>query len=356
MSGHRLASVRDAARLLVPVLGTATLRMTLHRSVTVGIFNPLLNNRNCRHVFFFFLIFSVRTQMTVFNAIVDDTNSAYQVQIGRRDNGAMTVIDPSTISGEYFPALQVSIAAISPLPKPPPVLTRETHFGQLEARGAQLVKANAWQSIIWNFATPLLDGVTVTGQKMRFIKAGVYQASIAYRPGGGGDVWTSARVFDGTKSVGHAVGHGHPANDPAVITLVWLFNVADINKNYEIQIGRLTSSLNVHSTPSSIEGETLPNFQSTLELVQDNYIQLEGKAYSSGKNCQPVQFQSAPLAKGISLPKAGADIKFSKPGVYQVWTQKLGQVLDNFILLENPISSVMCDACRPILPLLICDR
>lgn len=96
--------------------------------------------------------------------------------------------------------------------------------------------ANKWTSVNWNYRVPLAQGASSNGKNMKFSRAGVYQISIAYRPGGGGDVWTSARVFDGQKSVGHAVGHGHPTNDPALISLSWLFKVEDVNKNYELQV------------------------------------------------------------------------------------------------------------------------
>ena len=72
----------------------------------------------------------------------------------------------------------------------------------------------------------------------------------------------------------------------------------------------------MYAHPATIEGQTLPNFQSSIEEVTGNYIQLEGAAYKVNKNCEAVKFQSAPVKKGISF--SSSNIMFSSPGVYQV--------------------------------------
>lgn len=254
-------------------------------------------------------------QMTqVFHATIDDASASYQIQMGRLTS-AMAVANPSTIAGQQLPAIQCTVGFVSSIK--PFAVAKKLNFLQVEARGAQSMAANKWTSVNWNYRVPLAQGASSNGKDMKFSRAGVYQISIAYRPGGGGDVWTSARVFDGQKSVGHAVGHGHPANDPALVTLSWLFKVEDVNRNYQLQIGRLSSALNVYAHPATIEGQTLPNFQSAIEEVTGNYIQLEHSAsYKVNKNCEAITFQSAPVQKGISFSKS--NIMFSSPGVYQV--------------------------------------
>ena len=176
---------------------------------------------------------------------------------------------------------------------------------------------HAWSSVLWQ-KMAVASGVTVDQKNIKFSKAGVYQISIAYRPGSGADVWTSARCFDGAKSVGHAVGHGHPANDPAVITLVWLCNVKDTSRTYQLQIGRHADVLKVHPTPNTISGQTLPSYQATIELVTQNYAQFEAKGQTTkAKSWDKINFNSSPVYKDIHLGSNGA-IKFKNPGVYQV--------------------------------------
>ena len=278
----------------------------------------------------------------VWTVVVDNIRVPYQVQLGRRDKGSLGIANPAAISGEPFPAIQSTITYLKRLPTfaiqkqvstcsscftshmhaltctnchPPQV-----SYAQLESRGSQPMAKHAWTSLSWDVAKVIAVGVSIKDKtNIKFSKAGVYQISIAYRPGGGRDVWTSARCFDGwsSKSVGHAAGHGHPQNDPAVITLVWLCNVGDISRSYQLQIGRDSDALNVHPSPNTIEGYTLPNFKATIELVGDNYVQLEGKAMKTKTAAwTPIPFQSAPVNKNFKL--SNTDITFGNPGVYQV--------------------------------------
>ena len=159
------------------------------------------------------------------------------MQMGRLGS-TMSVANPSSIQGQSLPAIQCTIGFVSKIAHvdEKKQVTKKHHFMQVEARGSQSMAAHKWTSVNWNHKVPLKHGMSVSGTTLTFSRTGVFQISLAYRPGSGGDVWTSARVFDGKKSVGHGVGHGHPGNDPALITLTWLFKVADTKLKYQLQV------------------------------------------------------------------------------------------------------------------------
>lgn len=74
----------------------------------------------------------------------------------------------------------------------------------------------------------------------------VNRTPVFCRPGVGGDVWTGCRVTRGNGfSVGHSVGHGQSANDPAQMTQVFHATIEDTSASYQIQVHLQHSSKNV---------------------------------------------------------------------------------------------------------------
>ena len=214
-----------------------------------------------------------------------------------------------------------------------------------------------WTGISWDYRTDVSDGINVDGGNIKFAKKGVYQISLAYRPGNGPDVWTSARLAQGgSKSVGHSVNHGHPANDPACITLVFLATVSDTSQVHQIQIGRLGGHLTVHHSPGTIGGVTLPSFQASIELLDKNYVQLEGPAFTVKRNTwNTISWSGTPAKDGVTA--TGKSIKFAKPGVYQVeihtqkhkQKQQPHQILSTIVLLDLGLILgliLTCSLCR----------
>ena len=171
---------------------------------------------------------------------------------------------------------------------------------------------------------PVKNGITSKSLKeIYFSKPGVYQVTLSYRPGTGGDVWTGVRLMQGSKSLGHSNGYGQGGgNDPAIATVLFLAEVTDTKTACRIQLCRLNALQGV-ANPAPIQGEALPGFQATIHEVQAPYAQLESKRQvfpaDSDGTWTGVTFDAAkpmPLGKGIVVK--GANIYFESRGFYQV--------------------------------------
>lgn len=147
------------------------------------------------------------------------------------------------------------------------------------------------------------------------------QVTLSYRPGSGGDVWTGARLLQGKNVLGVSNGYGQGGNnDPALATTLFLARVWDVSSPAQIQLGRLGKGQAVAKS-SPIAGEKLPEFQTTIHMVQGPYADLMAAGATFPKNAwTAINFNygegATPIAKGVRV--SGTWVSFAATGVYQV--------------------------------------
>jgi hypothetical protein len=192
---------------------------------------------------------------TSFLANVDDTALTYQIAVGRLA-ASYTVAATTAIVGEALPAVQATV-------------TREsgaaTSFAQLEGP-AQTFAMNTWTAATFS-ATPVAQGVTVSGTNVTLSEPGVYRVTLSYRQGAGADVWTAVRLYGGPAGLGAttrgvSAGYGNLSGSPELFTVSFLADVESAG-SYQIQVGRLAGSVTV-ITPSTLAGVTVPAVQATV--------------------------------------------------------------------------------------------
>jgi hypothetical protein len=137
-------------------------------------------------------------------------------------------------------------------------------FAQLEG-ATQTFAANAWTAVNFN-AAPRAKGVGVTGgTTVTFARPGTYQITLNFRIDQTcGDIWTAARLVEGSTDVGHSAGAGTVPPNPA--TFVFLATVSDVTQPHQIQLGRLAGAC-TPVNPASINGTSVPALQATIQQV-----------------------------------------------------------------------------------------
>lgn len=129
----------------------------------------------------------------------------------------------------------------------------------------QTFNANTWTSVSWN-STPITKWISVSGNNISFDSTGIYRITLSFRMGTANDVWTAVRLYWNNSSRWHSVIFWNQNTyDGALFTVSFLASVNNSWVPYMIQIGRLSSSFSPTST--SINGESLPALQATIEKV-----------------------------------------------------------------------------------------
>lgn len=113
----------------------------------------------------------------------------------------------------------------------------------------------SWEGVVHN------RYISCSGTNVQFTYPGKYMATMGWRIGSAGDVWTGVRAAEGATSRGVAYGTGVINNDPGPIEFTWMVDVptGSVNSNYNFQIYRLASAMGV-ATPDATAGRAITLF------------------------------------------------------------------------------------------------
>lgn len=113
----------------------------------------------------------------------------------------------------------------------------------------------SWEGVVHN------RYISCSGTNVQFTYPGKYMATMGWRIGAAGDIWTGVRAVEGATSRGTAYATGNINNDPGPIEFTWMVDVpsASINSNYNFQIYRAPGAMSV-ATPDAGAGRAITLF------------------------------------------------------------------------------------------------
>ena len=120
--------------------------------------------------------------------------------------------------------------------------------------------ANAYTSMSWEGVVHNRY-ISCSGTNVQFTYPGKYMATMGWRFGSAGDVWTGVRAVEGGTLRGTAYGTGNIGNDPGPVEFTWMVDVpsGSVNSNYNFQIYRAPGAMGV-ATPQSAAGRAITLF------------------------------------------------------------------------------------------------
>lgn len=157
----------------------------------------------------------------------------------------------STSSNTAISVASDGLATISKLDTPFLSAYRTNGF----TAAADSYTSMSWEAVVHN------RYISCSGTNVQFTYPGKYMATMGWRFGAAGDIWTGVRAVEGATLRGFAYGTGNIGNDPGPVEMTWMVDVptSSVNSNYNFQIYRAAGAMSV-ATPQTAAGRAITLF------------------------------------------------------------------------------------------------